>query len=221
MKLYFFLFLFGLSLQIVKELPKYGTEYLNSLFYLYLNLSDFKKGESIFLEVSFRINGRFLDDFCIDYIELNTIDEIVLKNPMIFFNSIYPFKSNTNQIYNNIYNYTSYFQIVLEKKKYLIIKQSQNNNYEFYVKHIKEMDSPEDSLMTIFLVIFLIMIIIIIIIIFICKGRRKKNDQAILIQQINTAQNINHPTVPVYQENRQNKMEFEQPFIPPKMPYYE
>ena len=136
MKIYFFCLLLGLSLETNYILPKYGTKIINLNDYLYLDISDFKIGDYIELEVS---------SYCEYYgctLDLLVTDQIKDYFYPYEFNrtSSYNFNGSSKYIYYNnrrYYYYTHYYKIQKNtNKKYLLIKTEYSRcNNSFEVKH--------------------------------------------------------------------------------------
>ena len=174
MKIYFFLLLLGISLETLKKIPNYSFTDIKRDDYAYLDISSFKTGDNIYLEVSTSCYNYF--DFYINYIESSSLNESEFKkNP--FKRANYNGYSSESYSYYYYSYYTFDFKIELESSKpsYLIITIT--NSYcsdSFRVKHVKN-----DYFFSIFGIIVGVLLIIIIAGIVVCfiKFRNKYRNE--------------------------------------------
>ena len=84
----FLLLFFGFSLEDMIWLSKYGSISCNEDDYVYLDLSDFGKGDTIYLEVYFYSNN-YIDRPFLPYIESNSLYVSLLNS--LFFSTKYSY----------------------------------------------------------------------------------------------------------------------------------
>lgn len=209
MKFYYFLFLFGLSLHI-RQLQKYSYEYLYPSEYLYLDISDFKRGDKIYLEASFC--SIYIDSFDIYYLESDTIDEsdLITKYFQTYTSRrLYETYNGYDYIIHNyVYDYTFYYTLELQYNYNYLILESK------YAFKIKVRHTNKNSLWIVFLVLGIIVSIGIIIGTIIICIRRCKSYASVINEPLNSTQ-------PIYPQNPSLYYPSQQPYYPSPPPYYQ
>lgn len=137
--IFIFLLFIGFSLETnVIRLPKYGSISCNDSDYVYLELSDFGKGDNIYLEVSFYSNIEDYKTLLLYYMELDEIDESYL-NSTNFTESKEPYDYSNSTFSNNNYSHKNYYKVELEtNSKYLVLKIIINDSDHIIIKHSRK-----------------------------------------------------------------------------------
>lgn len=141
MNIYFLFFFIGLSLESIYKLPKYGSISWSPNKYVYLELSDYSKGDTIYLEVTFYSDSPSEYNYFgyIYYLEYNSLDETYIKkeNFLDIYYDSYSRTRTSSYSYNYYYFYTFYYEIKLDTNNdYLILKTDQSKT-ELRIRHAK------------------------------------------------------------------------------------
>ena len=154
MKIIFLLLFIGFSLEDVVRLSKYSSRYVNEGDYVFLDLSDFSRGDTIYLEVYF-YSDYYDDRPSLPYRESNTISESDLNSAVFNYKYSYDYEYSHSSHY--YYYHENYYKIKLEtNSQYLVLKI----NFYRYNLRIKHARSSHTSALIIVLCVIIAFVVI-------------------------------------------------------------